>query len=242
MAELGTLYGIGAGPGDPSLITLKAKDILGRVDMVFAAGSTKNDYSLALNIVQEHLSRSAQTRYLGFPMSSDQEVLDAAWQTNAETVLKVLETGKDAAFVTLGDTLTYSTYGYLIQTLRAIAPEVKIVTVPGITAFAAAAARLNQPLCESKESLLVVSGVNDPEEITRLAGCADNLVIMKAYKTYDGIIDALEALPSKRPAMTVSNCCLPDETVHQDAYELKGTKMPYLSLILVKGKAEQDKE
>lgn len=237
MSNTGTLYGIGVGPGDPKLVTIKAQEILGSVDMIFAAGSTKNDYSLALNIVQEHLSRTAQTRYLGFPMSSDPEVLDSAWQANADVVLEVLDSGRDAAFVTLGDTLTYSTYGYLIQTIQAKRPEAKIVTVPGITAYAAAAARMNQPLVEGKESLLVVSGVNDPAEITRWAGAADNLVIMKAYRNYDQIIEALEALPGKRRAMTVSNCCMPEEQVHEDAYERKGSKMPYLSLIVVK-KAE----
>jgi precorrin-2/cobalt-factor-2 C20-methyltransferase len=113
-------------------------------------------------------------------------------------------------------------------------PQVKVETIPGITAYHAAASRLNLPLVESKESLMVVSGVNDPAEIPRLAQCADNLVIMKAYRKYDQILDALESLPEKRPACLVSNCCQVDEALHPDAYALRGQKTPYLSLIIVK--------
>ncbi|MFH1057908.1 MAG: precorrin-2 C(20)-methyltransferase [Pseudomonadota bacterium] len=237
-ASKGTLYGLGVGPGDPGLITLKAVEVLQKVAVVFAAGSSKNEYSLALNVVERHLPFGVAVRRLNFPMTHDRADLDAAWRANAEAVKAELDAGHDVAFLTIGDPLTYSTYGYLLRTLQEIDPEAPVETVPGVTAYHAAAARLNLPLVESKESLLVVSGVSDLNDIPAMAACGDNLVIMKTYKNYDQIIDKLNELPVKRRSYCVSQVGLPGERVIRDATSLKGQKMPYLSLILVKGPAE----
>jgi len=94
--KTGTLYGIGVGPGDPELITLKALKVLQRVPHIFASCSTKNTYSLALSIVRCHLN-GAGIEHLPFPMTKDAEVLAAAWERNARRVLEVLATGHDAA-------------------------------------------------------------------------------------------------------------------------------------------------
>ena len=236
--QRGTLYGVGVGPGDPKLLTLRAVEVLQAVEVVFAAGSTKNEYSLALNIARGHLGAGVEVRRLDFPMTQDRRALESAWQDNARQVLEVLDSGRDAAFVTIGDPLTYSTFCYLLRTVRELDPQARVETVPGITAYHAAAARLNLPLVESKESLLVVSGVSDPAEIPHLARCSHNLVILKTYRNYDQIIDQLEQLPRRRPAYLVSQCCLPGERIESDAYALKGQKMPYLSLLLVKSSGE----
>lgn len=236
--QRGTLFGLGVGPGDPKLLTLRAVEVLQQVNVVFAAGSSKNEYSLALNVVRGHLPDGTRVIKLDFPMTQDQAALDAAWTANAKQVLAVLEQGQDAAFVTIGDSLTYSTFGYLARTVLAIAPEAKVETVPGITAYHAAAARLNLPLVESKESLLVVSGVSEPADIARLTACGDNVVIMKTYRNYDQIMDALEALPERRQTYCVSQCGLPGEILCDDAASLRGRDMHYLSLVIVKGPKE----
>ena len=121
----GVLYGVGVGPGDPGLITVKAVRVLERVSKIFAASSTKNDYSLAQRIVQENL-RDVSIEQLAFPMTRDEQVLLDAWHENALRVLAVLQEGRDAAFVTLGDPLTYSTFSYLLRTMRELAPDVNI--------------------------------------------------------------------------------------------------------------------
>ena len=81
---------------------------------------------------------------------------------------------------------------------------------------------------------MVVSGINDMSEISRLASCGDTVVIMKAYRNYDQILDAIEALPEEHRVHTVSACGLPQERVEPDAFKLRGQKMPYLSLLIVK--------
>ena len=235
----GTLYGLGVGPGDPKLLTLRAREVLEQVRVLFAAGSSKNDYSIALNVVEEHIGPDTEVHKLDFPMTSRKEELKQAWLKNAEQVREVLASGRDAAFVTIGDPLTYSTFSYLLRTIRELEPEVPVEIVPGITAYQAAAARLNLPLVEGKESLMVVSGINDASEISRLASCGDTVVIMKAYRNYDKLLEAIEGLPEEHRVCTVSACGLTQERVEPDAFKLRGKKMPYLSLLIVKDREKE---
>ena len=230
----GTLFGVGVGPGDPQLLTLRALDVLRSVEVIFAASSPKNGYSLALNTVESFIPSATEVVRLPFPMTRDEAVLQKAWQENAGLVRAALEAGRDAAFITIGDPLTYSTYGYLLTTLRQAGCDCPVETVPGVTAYHAAAARLNLPLVESSESLVVVSGVGDPETIRRLSQFSDNIVIMKAYRGFDQIIDTVESLPSPHTVSAVSAIGLPEERVTADAATLKGQPMPYLTLCLVK--------
>ncbi|MFH1091408.1 MAG: precorrin-2 C(20)-methyltransferase [Pseudomonadota bacterium] len=239
MKRLGTLYGIGVGPGDPELLTLKAVKILASLEVVFAAASTKNDHSLALTVVRNHLTAGAQVKQLRFPMTQSQPVLMEAWESNAREVLEVLRTGLDAGFVTLGDPLTYSTFGYLVRMIEKLAPEAEVVTIPGVTAYNAAAAALNLPLVEGKESLLVISGVSEQAEIKELAARADNMVILKTYRDFERISCTLEELGLDRQAILVSRCGHEDERIEKDIRTLRGENMPYLSLLIIKKKTSK---
>ncbi|QLA15315.1 precorrin-2 C(20)-methyltransferase [Desulfolutivibrio sulfoxidireducens] len=189
--SVGTLYGLGVGPGDPELVTLKAARILGRVDVILAASSTKNDYSLSLDVVRPHLRPGVEVIRLGFPMTRDQGILDAAWEKNAARAADVLKSGRDAAFITLGDPLLYSTFGYLLPRLRSILPEAPVSIVPGITSFQAAAAAAGEVLAESGENLLILSGVADEARNRELLGLADRAVILKAYRNFPAIREML---------------------------------------------------
>lgn len=236
--QIGTLYGVGVGPGDPDLITLKALRILERVPQIFAACSTKNSYSLALRIVQRHVN-GAKITSLAFPMTKDAQILKEAWEANARRVLQVLLAGEDAAFITLGDPLTYSTYGYLLKTLKGLHPEVEVVTIPGITSFNAAAAVLNTPLAEGEESCYLVSGAMGGAKLRQVAQTAENIVMLKTYRHFDDICQTLEELDLMDRATYVRLCGLEGEMVEKDLSALKGQKMPYLSMIIIKknGKA-----
>ncbi len=99
----GTLYGIGTGPGDPELIPLKSVRILKSVDTVFAASSSKNQYSMAVSIAQHHIPRTTPVVILPFPMTKDKEETEEAWLSHAQTLIAYLESGKSAAFITLGE-------------------------------------------------------------------------------------------------------------------------------------------
>ena len=236
-AKTGTLYGIGVGPGDPELITLKALKVLRQVPHIFAACSTKNSYSLALNIVRPHLN-GAGIEPLPFPMTKDPQVLKEAWEKNAGRVLEVLASGEDAAFVTLGDPLTYSTFGYLLKTLKRLNPEVPVVTIPGITSYRAAAARTHIPLTEGEESFVLISGAQGAARLREVEDQSDNIVMLKTYRHFEEIYRALEELDLLDRATCISRCGLDGETVVENLRDFKGQPVPYLSMIIIKKKGK----
>ncbi|NCC25972.1 MAG: precorrin-2 C(20)-methyltransferase [Deltaproteobacteria bacterium] len=233
MKDRGVLYGVGVGPGDPELLTLRAARVLGRVEEVFAASSSKNDYSLALSIAEKHVRPGAAIRNLAFPMTRDPEGLARAWEANAKAVLDALHTGRDAAFLTLGDPMLFSTFVYLLRAVRALEPEVRVEVVPGVTSFQQAAAVSGTPLAESGESLLVLSGVNETRDLARRMQGADNAVILKAYRNFPAIRDWLASEDLDREAVFASRLGLEGETVVRGLADLPDDPH-YLSLLLIK--------
>lgn len=231
----GILYGVGVGPGDPDLITVKAVEVLRNVGKVFAACSTKNDYSLSQNIVTKHLGET-DIEKMPFPMTRDARALNEAWEVNARRALQVLDAGLDAAFITLGDPLTFSTFSYLLRTIQRMDPLVKVKTVPGITSYQAGAAAANTPLTEGEESLHLISGAQGGAKLRQIVESAENIVMLKAYKNFEDIYATLEELDLLDRALLVSRCGLEDETVVKDLRSYKDKKMPYLSLVVIKKK------
>jgi precorrin-2/cobalt-factor-2 C20-methyltransferase len=231
----GTLYGIGIGPGDPELITLKAIKILNQVSIVFSASSTKNSYSLANNIASVHLKKGMPVEHLGFPMTKDREMLKAAWRKNADRVMEVLKNGKDAAFITLGDPMIYSTFGYIMQTVGELAPDIHIRVIPGITSYQAAAATSKRILAESEESFVVISGALGAEKLKEVSDSADNIVMLKVYHKYKEILSELDRLGLAEKSILVSKCGLEDEKTVSDLMVNEASPHPhYLSLLLIK--------
>ena len=238
--QYGTLYGIGVGPGDPDLIPLKSVRIINRVEVIFAASSTKNEHSQAVTIAAPHIPENSDVRLLPFPMTKNQAEKEACWQAHARTIIAELETGRDVAFLTLGDSLTYATYGYVLKYVLALAPDAPVVTIPGITAYQAAAARVNRPLVEGEESLLVLSGVEGGHRLRQLSETGDNVVFMKAYRNAGDIIDALKEKHMIENSVAVANCCLANEEVIEDVNTLKQRKPGYWTLVLAKKKSTHE--
>ncbi len=232
--KTGILFGIGVGPGDPELITLKAAKILNQVDMVFAAASTKNNHSLAVNIAERHIPENTKVKMLRFPMTRDKNETRKAWRKHAQTIIEEIERGKNVAFLTLGDAMTYSTFGYIIRHIQDLAPDIEIQTVPGITSYQAAAASLNMPLVEGEESLMVVSGATGGNRLRELEGKPENVVFLKAYRNVKDIKAAIDEIGKYPSSVGVKNCSHPNEEIIADIEEL-GEKVPdYWTLIIAK--------
>ncbi len=232
---MGILYGVGVGPGDPDLLTLKAVNILKTVPKIFAACSSKNDYSIAENIIRKHVS-DRKVEKLPFPMCNDKSILQEAWKDNGERVLASLRNGVDCAFITLGDPLTYSTFSYLYKTIKKVAPELKVISIPGITSFQAAASAANIPLTEGEETLAIVSGAKGGLKLEEVIKTADNVVMLKTYRQFQDIYNTLESLDMLSRATFLCNLGTEEQTIVQDMSSLKSTTTPYLSLIIVKKK------
>jgi precorrin-2/cobalt-factor-2 C20-methyltransferase len=234
--KMGTLYGIGVGPGDPDLITMKAVNILKTVHVVFTASSSKNDHSMAVHIAKSHIPEGTPLVRLSFPMCRDRKLLEKAWEDNAQFVIKDLKEGKDVAFLTVGDCMTYSTFGYLGRTVKKLAPSAPIVAVPGITSYQAAAARTNRPLVEGEEAMLLLSGAKGGDRFRQLGQCAENVVFLKAYKNVPDINSALEECGRLENSVGVVACGLPQEKIVEDLREFETSKPEYWTLILSKQK------
>lgn len=241
MSAPGVLYGVGVGPGDPQCLTLRAVEVLGRADVILAAASSKNDHSIALGIAKPHLRADIPVVELKFPMTRDPAVLRAAWERNARVAADQLLAGRNAAFLTLGDPMLYSTFGYLARTLANIHPDLPIEVVSGITSFQAAAARTRTILAEAGESLLVLSGAGDEATLDRMLGQADNVVVLKTYRNFEAIRRLVQARGLGGQSVFVSRLGLEGETICRDL-SAAPDQPTYLSLLLIKNGGEPGAE
>lgn len=228
----GHLYAIGVGPGDPDLLTLKAAKTLARVDIVFAASSTKNKNSLALDIARPHVCSTAHTVLLGFPMSQDEDLLRRAWTDNARQVLAELDQGRDAAFLTLGDPLLYSTFIYLLRTLRQMRPDLAVTIIPGITSFQAVAAATQTVLAENVQNLLIMPGIRAADDLRTGLNYADNAIVLKTYTNFACIREEVQKIRPQKHCVFASKVGMKDEFITHSLDEVP-SKPAYLSLLLL---------
>ncbi len=231
----GTLYGIGVGPGDPELITVKGARILGQCRRVFVPKARTASESVALSIAGRYLKKDSQVQELVFPMTPDRMELSQRWEESAREITAVLETGEDACFLTLGDPLLYSTYIYLLRALRARLPGVEVVTVPGVPAFAAAAALTDFPIGEAKQPVTIVPVADDLEAVRQSLNTGGTVVLMKIGKRLGEIVKLLDEAGVIDRSVFVAHAGMGEERVESDLRKLRqeGPEAGYLSIILV---------
>ncbi|MEI7879812.1 MAG: precorrin-2 C(20)-methyltransferase [bacterium] len=233
--KLGTFYGIGVGPGDSELITVKGANLLKRCRHVFVPKARIASDSVALAIARNYLGSDAVVHELVFPMTHNEAELSRRWVESANTVAEVIITGEDACFLTLGDPLVYSTYIYLLRALRAHLPELNAVTIPGITSFCAAAALTGFPLGEKKELITVVPTSDDLSSVREALQRGGTVVLMKIAERLAEIIEILKETGLLEQAVFVSRAGQEGQKVETDLRKLNLAegRTGYLSLILV---------
>lgn len=210
------LYGIGVGPGDSELITLKGINAIKQSDYIFipkskgesTAGLIADEYTEGKNIIE-----------LEFPMGEDNS---DRYKKAAKIIDETLKDGQVASFLTLGDPMTYSTYIYLILELSEY--NIDISTIPGITSFAASTSILNTPLTLKGESFYLCDGDIDIEVLKRI----DSICILKVNKNKEDIISKLECENFKY--VYVKRCTRSDEKIIYDKEEILKDN-DYMSLI-----------
>jgi precorrin-2/cobalt-factor-2 C20-methyltransferase len=214
----GKFIGIGVGPGDPELITVKAVKALKMVDVVSVPKAHANTPSIALGMVKHILAERAkppEVLELVFPMTKDEVEVKRLWAKNAGIVAEKVESGKVIAFITLGDPMFYSTFIYLFQSLRQEYPEVKLEIIPGVTSLTACAAGAQVPLAENEEVVAIIPSDLDSKLIEETAKQADTLVFMKCAHRFKDLVPILEKSSFTRNSTIalVRRCTMPEENV-----------------------------
>ena len=207
----GVCYGVGVGPGDPELITLKAVHILERCPVV-AAPQTKSGEMLALDIVRQAAPLEGKTILpLFFTMARDKSQQHDAHVRAADAVEEHLKAGRDVAMLNLGDVSIYATFGYIMDILKERGYE--SVMIPGVPSFCAAAARLGVTLVRGETPLHIAPATGPIEPMLALPGAK---VLMKAGRRLPEVRSALEQMEQTEYAALVENCGLPGEKIYDD--------------------------
>ena len=157
MSNLGILYGLGVGPGDPELITVKAFRLIQESPVIAYPKKLKGSKSYAHRIVEVYINPEEKDMLgLVFPMTKDEAVLEREWTKSVELVYGKLQEGKDVAFVTEGDPLLYSTFIHMMKLMQEMHPDVEIRTVPGISSFNGSASRLGIALADGDDHVAII--------------------------------------------------------------------------------------
>ena len=231
---IGIFYGIGVGPGDPELLTMKAINAIKNSDVIIAPKTEKKDGSVALTIAKPYLRDDTEIIYQTFPMVTNFEEFHKIFEENEKEILNFLNAGKNVAFLTLGDPMFYSTYIYIFRLLKN--SGVKIETVPGIPAFLAISSYIERPLVYGDDILTVIPATANLEKISEALKFSDITVLMKVYKNFHQVADMLKNENMADEAVLVSRCGLDDEKIITNIEEHKNEKINYLSTILTRRK------
>jgi precorrin-2/cobalt-factor-2 C20-methyltransferase len=229
------LVGVGVGPGDPDLVTVKAVHVLNDADVVVVPVMDLEETGRAERTVRRHL-RHDRVRRLLFALDDRGGVTDsrrAAWEAAADEVAALLSDEDDStvAFATIGDPNVYSTFTYLADAVRERVPDVVVETVPGITAMQDLAARSGTVLCEGTESLALLPLTAGVAAFDEALTHFDTVVAYKGGRHMPAVRDVLRRHGREDDAVFGSSLGLPDERV-SPAAQVAG-EAPYLSTVIV---------
>lgn len=224
----GKLIGVGVGPGDPGLLTLKAVAAID-ASPVIAYLSAEGAASLARGIVAAHLRTDHRELLLEAPMRLEQEVVAAFYDRSAEALATELEAGRDVALLCLGDPLLYGSFVYLLDRLR---HRFAFEVVPGIMSFAAAASRLGRVLARRRDSFVILSSLLPEERLEALIAAADAVAILKVGRRLPMLKAILERQGRHADAVLVAWVGWPEERIVRVVDWPADEEPPYFALVL----------
>lgn len=229
----GRAYGVGVGPGDPGLMTLRACRLIRENEVIAVPGRVAEDaaaYRIAAGAVPEIEQKELVPIYM--PMVRDRELIAKAHREAADIIESYLDEGRNVVYITLGDSTIYCTFSYIQHLLEADGYETELV--PGITSFCAAAAALNVSLTEWDEPLHVVPALHNTEEGS--LGWPGNYVLMKSASRMREVKEMLSH--TELEVQAVENCSMADEKIYRSLEEIPDDA-GYFSLIVAKEKKER---
>jgi precorrin-2/cobalt-factor-2 C20-methyltransferase len=227
----GRLIGVGVGPGDPELVTVKGVRALERADAVFVPVADTGETGRAEAVALAYVTPD-RVRRLPFALAGDAAAREASWERAGASVAEVVGAGGVAAFATLGDPGVYSTFAYLAATVRSLVADVLVDTVPGVTAMQDLAARSGTVLVEGGERLALLPLVAGAGRLDEALASYDTVVCYKGGRHLPEIVDTLRRAGRLERAVYGARLGLPGETV-RPATELGRRPGPYLSTVIV---------
>lgn len=228
----GTLYGVGVGPGDPSLMTVRAVDLVRGADVV-AYHCARHGRSNARAIVARHLGTQVEEQ-LTYPVTTEdtddyQGRIDAFYAEAAGRLAAHLDAGRDVVVVAEGDPFFYGSYMHLHKRL---ADRYPTEVVPGVTSVSAASAALGRPLVERDEVLTVLPGTLPADELAARLADTDAAAVMKLGRTFTGVRAALATSGRLDEACYVERASTQDQRTAALA-DVDPDSVPYFAVGLV---------
>lgn len=236
---MATFYGIGVGPGAGGLIPLAAVSALQKADLILAPRARKSKWSVARECLAELNLPEEKFREVVYNMDPDRAETIAHYRELAIEIAGELGAGKTVAYLTIGDTLTYSTYGYTLAALQQVMPEANCVTIPGITSFATIAAAVNWPIGQGKERVLILPCPESPGELKNDIESHDMVVLMKIGQRLPMVVEVLSELAAGWECALAQRVGMSDQVVSTDVKDfLARGGGGYLTTILIRRKGD----
>jgi precorrin-2 C20-methyltransferase/precorrin-3B C17-methyltransferase len=234
----GTLFGVGLGPGDPELVTVKAARVIGEADVV-AYHSARHGRSIARRIAEPYLRPGQIEEHLVYPVTTGATdhpggyngAMEDFYVEAAARIAAHLDAGRDVALLAEGDPLFYSSYMHLHTRLT---ERFDAVIVPGVTSVSAASAAIGTPLVTGDEVLSVLPGTLPVAELARRLADTDAAVVMKLGRTYRQVREALSMAGRLNEAIYVERASSNAQRV-MPAADVDDTQVPYFSVAVVPG-------
>ena len=223
----GVLYGVGLGPGDPGLITVKSSQLISQA-RVIAYPSLAGGESFARSIAAGLISSEAEEIVMDVPMAVERAPAQAAYDIGAKKIAAALDRDEDVVCLCEGDPFFYGSFMYLYARLAA---DYQVEVVPGVTSITTCAARAGMPLAARNERLTILPGPLPAEELrTRIEG-AESVAIMKVGRHLNKIRTVIADLGLTDKAAYIERASLPDELVCP--LDAAPEKAPYFSMIIL---------
>lgn len=224
------LYGIGVGPGDPELVTLKALRLIEEADVALAPISAPGRSSVAWGIVSGHLDREKQDFI--FPMTRDTEARDEQLREQVRKLDSILDDSARIAVPVIGDSALFATVAYLWKVWRGLRPDIELELVPGISAHSLASSIGREFLALGEERLLVVSGTVDKEKLTASLRAADSVALYKTSALGQQLRALVESTGPWAKVVRVHRAGLEEQFVLEGNEALQPTE-DYLTVLLL---------
>ena len=188
------LIGIGVGPGDPELLTVKAVNAINNADIIMCPASNQDRPSIALSVVSSLIdeSKNQEIIKLIFPMTKDKDILEQTWKKNAKIMAETVLSGKNVVYLTVGDPFLYSTWIYMHKDLKENYPDMDISVIPGIVSMFTFAAKVGVSVAEGAEKVAIIPSCYDLSSVKEIAKNSESMIFLKDGRYFDQVIQVLK--------------------------------------------------